>query len=129
MDFDTSANPSQADELSAAPDRQIVRATLTEVRRCTGRQMYALAIDGVVIVERSANPEFDACRVLAAKGVTGTLITRWGNRDYDAMRINIEKGTGLTASDPDKGRLAITNWSPRPEITSETEDTEPTPLE
>ena len=60
MDFDTSANPSQADELSAAPDRQIVRATLTEVRRCTGRQMYALAIDGVVIVERSANPEFDA---------------------------------------------------------------------
>ena len=128
MDFDTSANPSQADELSV---HQIARSFAPHSRKfaaAPAARMYALAIDGVVIVERSANPEFDACRVLAAKGVTGTLITRWGNATTTRYGQH-RKGAGLTASDPDKGRLAITNWSPSPEITSETEDTEPTPLE
>ena len=59
---------------------------------------YRVWHDGDVLIERSHDPEYDACRVLLSRGVVGTLITKWKDAAYDAMRLDIEKGAKWTAT-------------------------------
>ena len=59
---------------------------------------YRVWHDSDVLIERSHDPEYDACRELLARGVTGTLITKWKGGACDAMHIDIEQGAKWTAT-------------------------------
>jgi hypothetical protein len=56
-----------------------------------------------VIVEGSRTPALDACRVLLGRGLVGTLEMWHANGCYPALRVDIEKGAGLTVEDGDRG--------------------------
>jgi hypothetical protein len=62
-------------------------------------QRYRVTYLGEVLIESARNPEFDACRALLARGVTGTLqIWRPGKAAPDA-RLDIQRGAKLTVRD------------------------------
>ena len=48
---------------------------------------------GKVLIKRARNPEHEACRALAAQGISGRLETRWRGKGVVAMRMDIETDT------------------------------------
>jgi hypothetical protein len=74
---------------------------------------YRVHHGGTVLIESTGNPEFDACRALLAKGITGGL-EMWHRGDgIAALRLDIEKGARLTVEESDKTGPRITCWQPR----------------
>ncbi len=56
-----------------------------------------------VLIEDSWNPEFEACRVLVARGITGRLETwRTGKTHPDMIAPDIEEGARWTVVEKDK---------------------------
>lgn len=60
----------------------------------------------------SADPEHDACRALLARGITGTLVTRWKGAAHDAMRLDIERAAGFRTVDARKDGPRTAPWRP-----------------
>lgn len=109
MTTDTLVRPAQA----AATATTITRVRIRKLKRKpTAPYTWAVVADdtGETIVERSKDPEFDACRALLAKGVTGTVETYTGDRAFPSFRLDIEKGAGLTIEDGP--RMRIRAWRP-----------------
>ena len=53
-------------------------------------QQYSVTYLGSLLVESTRNPEFDACRALFARGITGKLaVWRWGAA-APCMMLDIE---------------------------------------
>jgi hypothetical protein len=78
-------------------------------------QLYLVRYAGGVLIESSRNPEFDACRALLAKGITGRLEVWRPDGRFPAMRIDIVKGAGLTVEDSDCVGPRFALWRPRSE--------------
>jgi hypothetical protein len=76
-------------------------------------QRYRAHYAGAVLIEGSRNPEFDACRALLARGITGTLEVWHKGATFASMRLDIEKGARLTVVDSDSIGPRITRWHPR----------------
>jgi hypothetical protein len=75
-------------------------------------QRYRTTYLGSILIESSRNPEFDACRALLARGVTGKLrVWRSGRASAD-MCLDIERGTGLTIRETDDRGLRLVRWEP-----------------
>jgi hypothetical protein len=67
---------------------------------------------GKVLIESTRNPEFDACRALLARGITGRLeVWRPGRVSAD-MRLDIERGARLTIRETDDRGLRLVRWEP-----------------
>lgn len=79
----------------------------------TGARYRVETEDGTVLVERSRSPEFDACRVLAAQGLTGDVELWRRDGAGPAMVLDIEKAAKLTVSEGDFG-LRVVEWAPMP---------------
>src|SRR5262245_43469408 len=63
---------------------------------------YKVIHQGATLIEDSSNPEYDACRALYAKGITGLLETYRGGTH--CMTLDIEKGAKLTIEEtPTRG--------------------------
>jgi hypothetical protein len=71
-----------------------------------GRQHYRVTYRGAVLVERSRDPEFAACRALMAMRITGTLQTYRRGFLAPAMRMDIERGAKLSVETDAVGGLA-----------------------
>ena len=82
------------------------------VRTRPGR--YSLTIDatGEVIVPDAKCPTLDACRVLVARGVTGTLEVWWKGATFAATRTNIEKGALWTVRETVTDGPRFVRWRP-----------------
>jgi hypothetical protein len=79
------------------------------------KKTYQVLYGATVLVPWSSDPEFDACRALAAQGFTGTLRTRWeGARRY-AMTMGIGYGAAHCTAESGHGGLTIGRWAPYPE--------------
>jgi hypothetical protein len=82
-------------------------------------QRYRVTHNGVQLVDSSRNPEFDACRALLGKGITGRLEVwhkGWPQGDeFPAMRLDIEKGARLTVEEGDRIGPRFARWRPRAE--------------
>jgi hypothetical protein len=50
------------------------------------------------LVKSSRDPEFDACRAMLARGITGCLQVWRPNAKYAAMHIDIQEGAKLGAA-------------------------------
>src|SRR5690242_3243117 len=75
-------------------------------------QQYRVTYLGSVLVESSRNPEFDACRALQVRGITGKLAVWRQGAAAPCMTLDIERGAGLTISDTDKGGPRLAPWRP-----------------
>ena len=82
------------------------------VRTRPGR--YSLTIDatGEVIIPDAKCPTLDACRVLVARGVTGTLEVWWKGATFAATRTNIEKGALWTVQETPTVGPRFIKWRP-----------------
>src|SRR5262245_32112513 len=60
---------------------------------------YRVMYLGKTLIESTRDPEFEACRALLAKGVTGTLVTYSPGSSVSRMRIDIAKGAQLMTID------------------------------
>jgi hypothetical protein len=58
---------------------------------------WDVVFEGKVLLHASKNPEFEACRALVAKGITGKLVTYRDGRP--CMVLNIEKAAKVTVSE------------------------------
>lgn len=59
--------------------------------------------DGMVIIDGTTEPLFDAARVLVSKGIAGRLEMWDGQRPFCRMSGNIERLAGLTVSEGQDG--------------------------
>jgi hypothetical protein len=72
--------------------------------------LYDLAIDGEAIVTGSRTPEFDACRVLAARGLTGELAILDTVTKKLRLTVDIEVGAKLTVLENRKHGPRFAKW-------------------
>lgn len=81
---------------------------------------YRATYLGSILVESSRNLEFDACRALLARGITGKLqVWRAGTASAD-MCLDIERGAGLTIHETDASGPRLARWKPRPDDDAQT---------
>src|SRR5262245_32400281 len=78
-------------------------------------QRYRVIHNSVTLIESSRNPEFDACRALLARGITGLLESWHKDASFAAMYLDIEKGARLTVQESEHIGPRFVAWSPPPE--------------
>ena len=74
--------------------------------------LYDLELDGEVIVTGSSTPEFDACRILVARGITGTLVVHDAVTKKLRYTVDIEAGAKLTVIENRKRGPSFGKWEP-----------------
>ena len=75
-------------------------------------QLYRVLYEGHILLESTREPLFDACRALAAMGITGRLeMWRPGKGHYD-MAVDIERGAGLTVAETAESGPILRAWKP-----------------
>ena len=67
-------------------------------------QYYRVRFRDEILVQYSRVPEFDACRALLARGITGRLSTYMGN-EYPHLILDIEKAAKWTIREDE-------HWAP-----------------
>jgi hypothetical protein len=75
-------------------------------------QRYRATYLGSILVESSRTPEFDACRALLARGITGRMEVRRPGRASADMHLDIERGAKLTIRETDDRGLRLVRWEP-----------------
>ena len=88
-------------------DIQLTHHTSTGAR-------YRVTYLGATLVESARDPEFEACRVLLAMGITGTLVTYNPGGSVSRMRVDIEHGAKLTTVEKAKDGPRLARYRPHP---------------
>jgi hypothetical protein len=78
-------------------------------------QRYRVHFEGAVLIEATWCPEFDACRLLSARGVMGPLEVWRSKQPYACMRLDIQKAALLTVADAPSAGPRFVTWVPVPE--------------
>jgi hypothetical protein len=78
---------------------------------CVRGPVYRVMYAGEVLLEHW-NPEFEACRTLLARAITGKLETWRPGGTYPALILDIEKAAKLTVEESDTVSVRITPWKP-----------------
>jgi hypothetical protein len=74
-------------------------------------QRYQVWLGNEVLIEDTHNPEYEACRALLARGITGRLETYREGNPHPAMILDIEKAAKLTISEGAHGPTRV-KWQP-----------------
>lgn len=77
------------------------------------RGMWRVWYKGEVLIERARDPEFAACRALAARGVSGDLVSRIKGSVTPGLRVAIDAGAQMSTQEGEAGRARIGKWVPR----------------
>ena len=96
----------------ATGTRIIIQATSIRGDR---RQRYRVRFQDAVLIEETWCPEFEACRLLFARGFTGKLEVWRTTLPYACMTMDIEKAALLTVSDTASAGPRLVKWVPLPE--------------
>src|SRR5262245_41061940 len=75
---------------------------------------YRVTYLGTTLIESARDPEFEACRALLARGITGTLVTYNPGGTVPRMRVDIEKGTKLSTVENAKDGPRRARYRPHP---------------
>jgi hypothetical protein len=78
----------------------------------TPAQRYQVWHGDSILIENTTNPEYEACRALLSKGITGRLETWRKDKPYPCMILDIEKAAGLTIQETDKHGPRLVSWRP-----------------
>jgi hypothetical protein len=73
-------------------------------------QRYRVWYDGSILIEDTHNPEYEACRALLRKGVTGRLETFRSDKSDPCMILDIEMAAGLTISETTTLEPRVVPW-------------------
>ncbi|CCB64060.1 hypothetical protein [Hyphomicrobium sp. MC1] len=84
-----------------------------------GRGRFDAFLGRDKIVSGSKQPALDACRVLKALGITGTLEVFHAGSSVVAMRLDIERAAGLTVIESVKYGPKFAPWHPYDPATHE----------
>ena len=79
-------------------------------------QHYSVIYKGAILIEDTRNPEYDACRVLLAMGITGKLETWRKDSPYPGLLLDIRKGAARTVEDGRRVGPRFRPWSSHPEM-------------
>ncbi len=90
----------------------IFPVTLERVGTNARGDLWRVTHDGIVIVESSRVPEYDAARALAALGLAGTIETRHAGSAIVSMRLDISKAATLTVIENDRSGPRLGLWQP-----------------
>ena len=71
---------------------------------------YCVIYAGGVLIGNTRNPEYDACRVLLAMGITGRLEIWHPGVAYPASAIDIERGARWTILETERESPRIVRW-------------------
>jgi hypothetical protein len=71
-----------------------------------------VAFNGETIVSNSRIPEFDACRVLLARGLIGTLVLADAVTGKNRLSLDIERGAKLTVREDRTRAPRLAKWKP-----------------
>ncbi len=71
-----------------------------------------MRLDGETIVTSSVNAEFDACRVLKARGLHGRIGFRHHGSQVIGIVTTIDRGAELTIEEDATGRVRFRKWRP-----------------
>lgn len=74
-------------------------------------QRYQVTFEDEVILEDTSNPEYDACRVLLSRGITGRLETWRRNLSYPCLILDIARAAKLTVKDNNSGTPVICKYT------------------
>jgi hypothetical protein len=74
--------------------------------------LYDVSFHGETIVSGSRTPEFDACRVLLARGLTGILILADAVTGKNRLSLDIERGAKLTVREGQNRAPRLAEWKP-----------------
>jgi hypothetical protein len=103
-----------ADDLGE-PKKALEHRVELELTHNTGtRARYRVTYLGETLIESARDPEFEACRVLLAKGITGTLATYSPGSSVPRMRIGIAKGAQLMTIENAADGPRIGRYRPHP---------------
>ena len=80
---------------------------------------YRVTYLGKTLIESTRDPEFEACRALLAKGVTGILVAYSLGNAVHRMRIDIAKGANLMTIDNATNGPRIGRYRPHPKSTDD----------
>jgi hypothetical protein len=83
-----------------------------EPTHVVGGQRYRVTHAGEVLSESTWNPEFEACRALLERGITGKLQVWRPGKAYWGMQLDIERGAGLTVRETEEEGPYIARWRP-----------------
>ena len=73
-------------------------------------QRYRVYFQGAALIEASRCPEFDACRLLMARGFVGRLEVWRLNCSYPSMTLHIESAARLTVMDSPSAGPRFVKW-------------------
>ena len=78
-------------------------------------QHYRVYFDGVVLIDDTWNPKFEACRALVARGITGRMeVWRAGKAHANMIVPSIEEAARWTVVENEKEGPVIKRWEPMP---------------
>jgi hypothetical protein len=80
---------------------------------------YRVTYLGAVLIESAGDPEFEACRALLGRGITGTLVTYSPGSSVLRMRVDIEQGAKLTTIENAKDGPRTARYRPHPSSAQE----------
>jgi hypothetical protein len=79
-------------------------------------QRYRVHYEGAVLIHETWNPEFEACRALMARGITGRLeVWRLSKSHPDMLVPDIAKAAEWTVVENESHGPRFARWEPRPE--------------
>src|SRR5262245_18802295 len=107
----------QALPTALADHRATHRAFLVPLKPDPGRErdnyyLYDVAYQGETIVSGSRIPEFDACRALLARCLTGTLVLADAVTGKNRLSLDIERGAKLTVREDQNRAPRLAKWKP-----------------
>ena len=81
--------------------------------RTPKKQFYSATLNGRVIVEKSSDPEFDACRAMQAARLTGRVEFYWPGVPYPGLIVrDLDKAAGLRVVESERTAPIVTKWRP-----------------
>ena len=104
----------QGAEQPVAADASAVRIEIERTGWHHRGAWYRVWHDGKVLIERSRDPAFDACRALLARGVTGTMCTYFPGGTVARMRLDIVRAAEFCASETKTQGPRIARWRSYP---------------
>ena len=97
------------------PKKALEHRVELELAHNTGtRARYLVTYLGKTLIESPRDPEFEACRALLARGITGVQVTYCSGSSVPCMRIDIAKGAQLMTIDNATDGPRIGRYRPHP---------------
>jgi hypothetical protein len=99
-------------DANAEPIQQQAHRIEVQIIRYGARgPVYRVMYAAEVLLEHW-NPEFEACRALLARGITGKLETWRPGGSFPAQTLDIEKTAKLTVEESDTVSVRMVRWKP-----------------